>query len=109
MQVAGGLAALYPAGSVPMSDAAALAQDEGEPPGRGITDAAAAAGEFRDASVEFDNGEGREAAPQQPTKTDADSIGGDTTPVPVKRPGSAKVINNTAMYSAIVLQIAKQC
>lgn len=102
VQVAGGLAALYPAGSVPMSDAAAPALEAGEP-GRDFEDAAAAAGEFRDASVEFDDGEGHEAAPRQPARTDADSIGEDEAPAPVRRPGSLKVICDIASHQRRVL------
>ena len=90
LQVAGGLAALYPAGSVPMSDAADAAPGAGEPE-QGIKDAAAA-GELRDASVAFEGGKTAQAASQQPTKTEADGVDEDKTSVPAKRPASAKVI-----------------
>ena len=95
MQVAGGLAALYPAGSVPISDAAAPALETGEP-GTGVDDGAAVAGELRDASVEFGTDEGGEATPRQPAKTDTDSIGEEKRHALGKRPGSAKVSDDMA-------------
>ena len=82
MQVAGGLAALYPAGSVPISDAAAHALDVGDL-GRVSDDAAEAVREPEGATVEITDGNEAEAAPQQP-KVEMDSIRAQDDPPAVK-------------------------
>ena len=71
MQVAGGLAAMYPAGSIPISDAVAIAVEIGDRRrGNASVDAAKEADR---ASVEFEDDVGGDATPQQAGKALLDS------------------------------------